>query len=200
MRENCSSGGNGGLGSGDRVILFSNQEPTSAYIGLTSTEIRSTLTTITGIHTLLLETTLSAEQRAYIASAQEATNGVLSLVNDLADFSLIEVAENGVGAVSSFGKKEYDLILMDGEMPILNGYDATRIIRKEKTTRGVTMPVHVCGMIAGSGGEEALRCLEAGMDDTITKPLNRTSLLPCSRNGFVLNPPNYRGYTNTGFE
>lgn len=111
-----------------------------------------------------------------------------------------DVAENDVDAVSSFGKKEYDLILMDGEMPILNGYDATRIIRKEETTRGVTMPVSVCGMIAGSGGEEALRCLEAGMDDTITKPLNRTSLLPCSRNGFVLNPPNYRGYTNTGFE
>ncbi len=88
-----------------------------------------------------------------------------------------DVAENGVDAVGSFGRKSYNLILMDCEMPILNGYDATRIIRKEETARGSTIPIPVCGMIAGGGGDETARCREAGMDDTITKPLSPEPLL-----------------------
>jgi two-component system sensor histidine kinase/response regulator len=87
-----------------------------------------------------------------------------------------DVAENGIDAVNSFEKKEYDLVFMDCEMPILDGYNAVRIIRQKESSRGGSR-IPVCGMIAGSGGNGLARCREAGMDDTIVKPVHRDVLI-----------------------
>jgi PAS domain S-box-containing protein len=111
----------------------------------------------------------------------------------------VDLAENGRQAVEAYKRKHYDLILMDIEMPVMDGYEATRAIRNsEKSlisgnpsagkhstddkwqTRnhdGVATRVPIIAMTghATTGCKE--RCLEAGMDNYIAKPLKKKELL-----------------------
>ncbi|MBN1309242.1 MAG: response regulator [Chitinispirillaceae bacterium] len=88
-----------------------------------------------------------------------------------------EVAENGADAVASFGRREYDLIFMDCQMPIMNGCDAVRSIRNSEARQPGRPPVPVCGMIAGPSKSEREQCIEAGMDDCIVKPFSRDDVI-----------------------
>ncbi len=96
----------------------------------------------------------------------------------------IEVAENGQRAVALARARAYDVILMDIEMPEMDGYQAAAAIRAfEEETGGrvaiVAMTAHVM-----EGVRE--RCVEAGMDDYITKPMRRAQLLEAlSRVGLI---------------
>jgi len=85
----------------------------------------------------------------------------------------VEIAENGLQAIERVKEKEYDAVLMDMQMPQLDGMEATRIIRNElKFTR---VPIIAMTAHAMEGDREA--CLEAGMDDYIPKPIDRELLL-----------------------
>ena len=79
-----------------------------------------------------------------------------------------DCVENGEEAVSAHEKESYDLILMDCEMPVLNGFDAAGRIR-EREENGEHVPI--IAMTAHHGDEEERRCREAGMDDFIAKPI-----------------------------
>ena len=84
----------------------------------------------------------------------------------------VDIAENGRVAVDMVDKKNYDLIFMDIQMPEMDGYEATGVIRekqKDKHTPIIAMTAH-----AMQGDRE--KCLEAGMDDYLSKPLNRDEL------------------------
>lgn len=83
----------------------------------------------------------------------------------------IDVAENGREVISLFNRKNYDLILMDMEMPELNGYETTRIIRKE-----LESDVVIFAMTAHAMAGEKERCIQMGMNDFISKPLNAREL------------------------
>ncbi|MBN1759915.1 MAG: response regulator [Chitinispirillaceae bacterium] len=127
-------------------------------------------------HTLA-ESNTGRKLRILVADDNTANRKKIKKMLDKAGYGC-DIAENGVDAVNSFGKKVYDLVLMDCEMPIMNGYDAVRRIRKEEHLRGGGMHVPVCGMVAGGGGDEAeRRCREAGMDTTIIKPLHEDVLI-----------------------
>ena len=85
----------------------------------------------------------------------------------------VEIAENGLQAIERVKEKTYDAILMDMQMPQLDGMEATRIIRNElKFTR---VPIIAMTAHAMEGDREA--CLEAGMDDYIPKPIDRERLM-----------------------
>ena len=97
----------------------------------------------------------------------------------------VDLAENGQQAVDLFKRKRYDLILMDVQMPVMDGYEATQAIR-EITNRiyqkGDThvfniLPTPIIAMTAHAIMEDKEKCLAAGMDDYITKPLRRRDLL-----------------------
>jgi len=88
----------------------------------------------------------------------------------------IHVAENGREAVSKAEHFQYDLILMDIEMPVMDGFEATRMIRqKEKKTEGEHTPIIALTAHAIQGYRE--QCLEQGMDDYITKPIKKKTLV-----------------------
>ena len=95
----------------------------------------------------------------------------------LKKFGLIfDIANDGVEAVEKFRENYYDLILMDENMPNLNGIEATKqILEIEKSEKRNHTPVIALTANALKGDRE--RFLEAGMDEYLTKPVNKEKLL-----------------------
>jgi signal transduction histidine kinase/DNA-binding response OmpR family regulator len=81
----------------------------------------------------------------------------------------ITLATNGLEAVEQWRQSEFDLILMDVQMPEMNGLLATRQIRREEAL-GIHVPI--VAMTASAMSEDRDRCLAAGMDDFISKPVS----------------------------
>ena len=79
-----------------------------------------------------------------------------------------EIAENGAEAVSIVEDNQFDAILMDIQMPVMDGFTATREIRQ----RFPDWPVPIVAMTANALSGDRERCLEAGMDDHIAKPID----------------------------
>ncbi|HJV36137.1 ATP-binding protein [Geomonas sp.] len=82
----------------------------------------------------------------------------------------VELAENGLKAVEMWEAGDYQLILMDVQMPLLNGFEATGIIRDKEGSTGGHIPI--IAMTAHALQEDQQRCLEAGMDAYISKPID----------------------------
>jgi len=81
----------------------------------------------------------------------------------------VSVAENGQQALDQVFAESFDLVLMDVQMPILDGLEATRQIRQREQTLGTHLPIIAMTAHAMQGDRE--RCLEAGMDGYISKPI-----------------------------
>tara|TARA_R110000823_G_scaffold295738_3_gene415617 strand:- start:73892 stop:75001 length:1110 start_codon:yes stop_codon:yes gene_type:complete len=87
----------------------------------------------------------------------------------------VEMAGNGEVAVNMFKSGGYDLVLMDCQMPILDGYAATRKIRDfESESSHLATPI--VAITAGSDERDQKRCLEAGMNDYLKKPFSLSDI------------------------
>lgn len=86
---------------------------------------------------------------------------------------VVEVAENGQAALEKLGRQAFDVVLMDLQMPVMDGYTATRNIRAE--TRYAKLPI--IAMTADVRPEDHLLCLASGMNDHIGKPIDPNDLL-----------------------
>ncbi len=102
---------------------------------------------------------------------------ILSLKNKVKN---IEVANNGKEALDKFGTTKYDLILMDIQMPIMNGIIATKKIRELEASTNTQTPIIAITANALSGDKET--CLAAGMNEYISKPFQVEVLLQKMRN------------------
>jgi CheY-like chemotaxis protein len=91
---------------------------------------------------------------------------------------IVDVVANGHEAVESIKIIEYDLILMDCQMPVMDGFDATKAIRKLekqqiiKSKKAITIIAMTANVMKGD--EE--KCIECGMDDYLSKPINPNEL------------------------
>jgi len=88
----------------------------------------------------------------------------------------IDEVTNGQAAVESFQSGAYDVILMDAEMPVLDGYSATRAIRALEQKRAA-QPTPILALTAHALKEARNRSMEAGCTDHLTKPITKTALL-----------------------
>ena len=87
----------------------------------------------------------------------------------------IETATNGAEALEAFGRSRYDVILMDVQMPVMDGLTATRRIRALGTAEAARIPI--IAMTANVLPEQVRRCHEAGMNDHLGKPIDPAALL-----------------------
>jgi PAS domain S-box-containing protein len=95
---------------------------------------------------------------------QLVATGMLTALGHTAD-----TADDGLAALAVLEQAAYDLVLMDVQMPQMDGYEATRAIRAREADGERTL---VIAMTANAVAGERERCLEAGMDDFLTKPVD----------------------------
>jgi CheY-like chemotaxis protein len=88
----------------------------------------------------------------------------------------VDVAEEGGAAVALAGRRRYDAILMDCEMPGLDGYDATRAIRTCEAGAAGGRRVPIIALTASALDTDRRRALESGMDEHMAKPFGRDDL------------------------
>jgi CheY-like chemotaxis protein len=86
----------------------------------------------------------------------------------------VQLAANGEEAFSKWREGGFEVILMDVQMPVVDGFEATRRIRKAEENTGDHIPIIAMTAHAMSGDRE--RCLKAGMDDYVSKPVTRKAI------------------------
>lgn len=130
--------------------------------------------------------TQQSDTRA-IGNTSEASQSVILVVEDnvtnqkLAQRLLekagykVLVANNGREAVEAYRQTRIDVILMDINMPIMDGLEATRVIREDERSTGRRVPI--IALTASVAHDESNVCFQAGMDAFVTKPFSRGTLL-----------------------
>jgi signal transduction histidine kinase/ActR/RegA family two-component response regulator len=111
----------------------------------------------------------SRKHRILLAEDDQVTRQILGELLSRLNFTL-DVAKDGLQAVEMWAEGEYDLVLMDVQMPRLDGYSATREIRRREESRGGHSLI--VAMTAHAFEEDKEKCRQAGMDSYISKPLD----------------------------
>ncbi|MBF8661268.1 response regulator [Pseudomonas putida] len=125
-------------------------------------------------HPLATPPTATAKGRARILLVEDnpvnqlVANGMLAKLG-----CQVELATQGVEALARLEEQAFDLVLMDCNMPVMDGYEATRRIRE----RGRWPGLPIVALTANAMPEERERCRAAGMDDYLAKPFRREDLL-----------------------
>jgi PAS domain S-box-containing protein len=143
-----------GPGRGSRfwfTALF--ELPYSSHVEPQSSPVVLDLTEIRGLHVLVVD-----DNDFNLAVAKD----ILTAVG-----VEVAVAEDGQQALNALALKQFNAVLMDVQMPVMDGLEATRRIRADPKLQGTC----VIGMTANASAEDRRHCLEAGMQDVVTKPV-----------------------------
>ncbi|RLA49763.1 MAG: hypothetical protein DRR42_14965 [Gammaproteobacteria bacterium] len=87
----------------------------------------------------------------------------------------VDIASNGEIAFEKFQKEKYDLIFMDCQMPVMDGFSSTKLIRSFEKINELP-PIPIIALTAGTGKEDQMRCKDAGMNNYLTKPFSISEL------------------------
>ncbi len=108
----------------------------------------------------------AGHQRILLVEDDQITQEVMLELLQSSHF-VVDIAMNGKEAVALAAAKDYDLILMDIQMPVMDGLRATQILRAQEKTRATP----IIALTANAFAEDREHCLEAGMNDFIAKPV-----------------------------
>jgi CheY-like chemotaxis protein len=126
-------------------------ESTNSEISFEKTELRILLAEDDGINQLYMKSFLTAKGM------------------------IVDTAFNGLQAIEKYKSNHYDLILMDGQMPRMDGIEATRLIRILEKEKNIHTPIIAMTGYAVSGDKE--KFISFGMDDYISKPVDEKRLM-----------------------
>jgi CheY-like chemotaxis protein len=101
---------------------------------------------------------------------QEVAHGILEILG-----YRVDIVATGCEAIAALMHTEYDIVLMDCEMPEMNGLEATRTIRQQEA-EGVTKRLPIIALTAHALQEHQEMCMQAGMDDYLSKPFSLEQL------------------------
>ncbi|OYZ22294.1 MAG: hypothetical protein B7Y39_07780 [Bdellovibrio sp. 28-41-41] len=129
----------------------------------------------------MIETFLIRGKETHLSKPSKKSKHILVVEDNKVNQSVIglnledlsytfEIAENGAQAIEFLSGKSFDLVLMDCQMPEMDGYEATRQIRLSKASETSKIPIVALTANALKGDRE--KCLAAGMDDYLTKPID----------------------------
>jgi two-component system sensor histidine kinase/response regulator len=154
-----------------------------------SHEIRTPLNAILGFAEGIAQADSIETARGYAKTILHESEHLLGILNQVLDYApnqdvvimhltasghTVDIADDGRQAVQACEKNRYDLILMDVQMPEMDGIEATKIIR---TGESLCQDVPILALTANAEGDTQQSCLQAGMNDVITKPIRRKPLL-----------------------
>lgn len=117
----------------------------------------------------------SFEGKHVLLVEDNRTNRIMSeeMLRDMG--FIVESVENGEVAVSAVQSKDYDLVLMDCQMPVMDGYEATEKIKDMARNKEIKI-MPIIAITANAMKGDRAKCLSAGMDDYISKPVRKTAL------------------------
>jgi len=118
---------------------------------------------------------LSSELSILVAEDNPINQKVVTLTLRLMGLKC-DVAKNGLEAFEMYKKKRHQIILMDMQMPVLDGINATKKIRDFEDSETITDPAFIVALTANAFVEDKQRCLDAGMNDFISKPFKEEGL------------------------
>jgi CheY-like chemotaxis protein/PAS domain-containing protein len=150
------------------------------------------------VYNVALQFNLSLREQVRENPAQSQRALSVLLVEDFADNvtlirafiansgHLLETAEDGRAGVEKFKQGHYDVVLMDMQMPIMDGFTATREIRRYEETLGLN-PVPIIALTAYAFPEDVTRALKAGCNAHLAKPVTKSALLAAINNWISAN-------------
>ncbi len=125
----------------------------------------------------------TAPRRGHILVVDDyQTNQQVAFMHLTAAGFSVDLADNGQLAVEAFDRKQYDLILMDIQMPVLNGFEATRQIRALEVAQGCQRRTPIIALTANAMKGDEQKCLAAEMDGYLIKPVHRHQLIKTADN------------------
>jgi CheY-like chemotaxis protein len=114
--------------------------------------------------------------KVLLAEDDSITRKFMEIMLERRNFEF-ESAGDGHEAVDKWEKGEFDVVLMDVQMPRLDGYEATGLIREKECGLGTRTPI--IALTANAMRKDEERCLAAGMDGYLSKPIDFTKLVEC---------------------
>ena len=88
-----------------------------------------------------------------------------------------DVAKNGLEAFEMYKENRYEVILMDMQMPILDGLKASNKIRRYEINENLNNTTYIIALTANASSEDKQQCLDSGMNDFISKPFKKDGLI-----------------------
>ncbi|MBP6798352.1 MAG: response regulator, partial [Luteimonas sp.] len=113
-----------------------------------------------------------------------------------------DTASNGEAALLRMSASRYDIVLMDCQMPVMDGYTATQRWRASEEASGDGRRLPIIAMTANAMAGDRQKCLDAGMDDYLPKPVTRSELERCLHRWWdpdqIVVPPEFADLVDTG--